>query len=51
VTAAPVFIERDGQLIILGKGYHSELGGIYISKDYEIDDISLLPGPPASLKI
>jgi hypothetical protein len=41
VTASPVFVARNGTLEILRKGYHQVLGGIFISKDYEITGISL----------
>jgi hypothetical protein len=41
VTASPVFVEHDAQLIVLGKGYHSLLGGIYVSRDYKMTDIPL----------
>jgi hypothetical protein len=42
VTASPVFVARNGTLEILRKGYHDILGGIYVSKDYEITEV-LLP--------
>jgi hypothetical protein len=42
VTASPVFVARNGTLEILRKGYHNVLGGIYVSKDYEITEV-LLP--------
>jgi hypothetical protein len=42
VTASPVFVARDdGKLTVLGKGYHTELGGIYVSRDYEMSDVPL----------
>jgi hypothetical protein len=36
-----VFIERDGKLDILRKGYHAVLGGIDVSRDYDIVDVPL----------
>jgi Domain of unknown function (DUF3854) len=41
VTASPVFAAANGELKILGKGYHPVLGGIYISRDYKIIDVTL----------
>jgi hypothetical protein len=41
VTASPVFIARNSTLEILRKGYHDVLGGIYVSRDYEISEVSL----------
>lgn len=41
VTASPVFVEREGKLEILRKGYHEVLGGIYVSHDYDIVDVPL----------
>jgi hypothetical protein len=41
VTASPVFVEQDGKLEILSKGYHAILGGIYVSRDYAIVDVPL----------
>jgi hypothetical protein len=41
VTAAPVFVEQDGRLEILSKGYHSILGGIYVTREYSISKVPL----------
>ena len=41
VTASPVFVEQDSKLEILRKGYHSIMGGIYVSRDYAIVDVPL----------
>jgi hypothetical protein len=41
VTQAPVFIEQDGTVKILPRGYHAIQGGIYVARDYAIKEMPL----------
>ena len=41
VTSSPIFVEVDGKLGVLGKGYHSVLGGILVTKQRDISEVDL----------
>ena len=38
---SPIFLELQGELQLLGKGYHEILGGIYVTKDRAINELPL----------
>jgi hypothetical protein len=41
VTSSPIFVEVDRELRVLNKGYHSELGGILVTKERNIREVDL----------
>jgi hypothetical protein len=41
LAASPVLIERNGQPVTLGKGYHPDAGGIYVCNDLVIPTMSV----------
>jgi hypothetical protein len=41
VTSAPIFVEADGKIQALKKGYHSVSGGVYVLKDRDIKALPL----------
>jgi hypothetical protein len=41
LTSSPILVERDGNLVVLNKGYHDADGGVYVEKKAEIRDVSL----------
>ena len=41
VTSSPIFVEVDGELRVLNKGYHAELGGILVTKERNIERSTL----------
>lgn len=40
LTSAPVFIDKQGELKVLKKGYHNVCGGIYVLKNRDIREVS-----------
>jgi len=41
LAASPVLVEVDGKPEILGKGYHSHNGGIFVARKLELPEIDL----------
>ena len=41
VHRCPILIERDGKPVVLGHGYHPDLGGRYVTSNVEIRTMSL----------
>jgi hypothetical protein len=41
VTGSPIFVEVDGELCVLNKGYHPVLGGVLITRQRNITEIDL----------
>jgi hypothetical protein len=39
LSASPVLVERDGEPVVLHRGYHADAGGIYITGDLEIPEV------------
>ena len=41
VTSSALFVERDGKIEVLNKGYHNSLGGTLVTKRHKIIDVPL----------
>jgi len=41
LSASPILIERDGEPVILPRGYHADVGGVYVTGELEIPETTV----------
>jgi hypothetical protein len=51
VTSSALFVEREGKIEVLNKGYHDSLGGTLVTKRHKITEIPLEDAVPALLAL
>jgi hypothetical protein len=51
LVSSPILAERNGELVVLNKGYHDVNGGIYVEKRIDITELQLKEAVESLLRL